>query len=61
MGYEIKSQKGVGKFKMENLIWKIDSKNENGGYWICQHCGAIYNRPENWVPNIDWCMKCKKE
>lgn len=46
---------------MENLIWKIDNQNLNGGYWECQHCGAIYGRPENWNPNIDWCMKCKKE
>ena len=38
---------------MENLIWKIDSQNLNGGYWECAHCGAIYNRPENWNPNID--------
>ena len=28
MGYEIKNQKGAGKFKMENLIWKIKNRNK---------------------------------
>ena len=46
---------------MENLIWKIDNQNLNGGYWECVHCGAIYSRPQNWIPNIGRCTKCKKE
>lgn len=33
---------------MKNLIWKIDKQNENG-----LHCDTIYNRPQNWIPNID--------
>ena len=46
---------------MENLIWKIDIQNLNGGYWECQYCGAIYNQPKNWEPIADYCMKCKGE
>lgn len=59
MGYEIKNQKGAGEFQMKNLIWKIDNENENGGYWECEHCGAIYNQSQNWKPFADYCMKCK--
>ena len=44
---------------MENLIWKIDDQNENGGYWVCPHCGAVYNQPRYWKPMADYCMKCK--
>lgn len=41
---------------MKKLIWKINNENENG-----LHCGKIYNRPQNWIPNIDQCMKRRKE
>lgn len=46
---------------MKNLIWKNEDQNENGGYWECQYCGAIYNQPQNWKPFSDYCMKCKRE
>lgn len=46
---------------MENLIWKIDATFEYGGYWECAHCGAVYCRPCDWKPFIDYCMKCKGE
>lgn len=61
MGYEIENQKGAGKFKMENLIWKIDNENENGGYWYCSCCGAIYRQPRFWKPYANYCMRCKSE
>ena len=46
---------------MKNLIWKNKDQNENGGYWECKYCGAIYNQPQNWKPFADYCMKCKGE
>lgn len=46
---------------MKNLIWKSDNDNKNGGYWICNFCGAVYDRPKNWNPIITWCMKCRKD
>lgn len=44
------------KFDLENK-----DQNENGGYWECEYCGAIYNQPQNWKPFADYCMKCKGE
>ena len=61
MDYEIENQKGAGKFKMENLIWKINNENENGGYWYCSGCGAVYRYPQNWNPPASYCMRCKRE
>ena len=46
---------------MENLIWKIDSENKNGGYWYCSCCGAIYRQSKNWKPPTNYCMRCKSE
>lgn len=46
---------------MENLIWKIDKQNHNGGYWVCSCCGAKYGFPQNWKPKADYCMKCHVE
>ena len=53
------------KIKIENqnpkLIWFNDSGNENGGYWYCSVCGAIYHQPQNWKPYSSYCMRCKNE
>lgn len=38
------------------LIW--DSENR---IWKCPYCGAVYERPEDWIPKTNWCMKCRNE
>ena len=40
--------------KNSKLIW-----DEEKEYWYCSNCGAIYHQPQNWKPNIAYCMKCK--
>ena len=40
--------------KMTNLKWDDERK----GY-VCENCGAFYERPKGWIPPIYWCMKCK--
>ena len=42
-----------------NLDWVEDSKMENGGFWVCPICNAVYFRPQNWIPKTNYCMKCK--
>lgn len=61
MNLKFKIEIGDAKFKMKNLIWKIEIENENGGYWECTYCGARYNLPENSKPKTKFCMKCKGE
>ncbi len=41
------------------LHWIEDSKMENGGFWVCPVCGAVYCRPKDWIPKASYCMKCK--
>lgn len=53
--------KRSGKIQMENLIWKIDKQNHNGGYWVCSCCDVKYGFPQNWKPKADYCMRCKAE
>lgn len=61
MAHEIENQKGAGKLEMEKLIWKIENEHENGGYWFCSCCGAIYRQAQNWKPYASYCMRCHVE
>ena len=54
--FKPESEKGNLKMKMTNLKWDDERK----GY-VCENCGAFYERPKGWTLPVSWCAKCHKE